>query len=466
MLNLTVTQAAIAMGALGDVENGQDIQLSGVCTDSRVLRPGEIFFCLSGENFDGHEFAGRAMDGGAAAVVVSRPLPELAGRAPVLMVRDVLQALGALGAAWRMAAQSTVVGVTGSAGKTTVKEMLAGMLEAVGETGKNYKNFNNQLGVPQCMMGLTGAEAFWVLELGISQAHDMDELGAMVRPDVVVINNIGPAHLEGLGSLEGVAKAKTDLLRYLSDGGAAFVCMDYPLLWDCAKEIKPDVIGFSAAGAETPYKGEYLGPLENGSGRFRLTLRDDVLEFEAPFMGTYFAENMIAAAAVAHSMGSDIAAIKAGILAASVPEHRFQICEAGPWTVIDDAYNANPLSMRRSMDNATELAGQRPLVLVLGEMKELGDGAADLHRELGLAAAKTGARALLWFGGHADAVRQGLGNGDWPGIFMQTDEPRNLKSNLAELDLDGGVVLVKGSRSCKMERYVRELAGNQGDCGK
>lgn len=466
MLNLTVSQAASAMGAVGDVDNGQDIRVSGVCTDSRVLRPGEIFFCLSGENFDGHEFAGKAMAGGAAAVVVSRPLPELSGQGPVLMVRDVLVALGALGCAWRMAACSKVVAVTGSAGKTTVKEMLAGMLEAVGATGKNYKNFNNQLGVPQCMLGLSGTEAFWVLELGISLPHDMDELGAMVRPDVAVINNIGPAHLEGLGSLEGVARAKTDLLRYLSDDGSAFVCMDYPLLWDCARAIRPDVIGFSAMGAEAPYRGEYLGQAQGGGGRFRLTLRGEVLEFEAPFTGSYFAENMIAAAAVAHSLGANAAAIEAGVRATSVPEHRFEVRAAGPWTVIDDAYNANPLSMRRSIASAAELADQRPLVLVLGEMKELGQDAPRLHRELGQVVAGTGAQALLWFGGHGDEVHRGLGNGHWPGTFMQTEEPRNLKSNLAELGLTGGVVLVKGSRSCKMERYVRELVGNEGDCGQ
>jgi len=465
VLNLTVSQVAVAMGALGDVDTEQDVPVAGVCTDSRVLRPGEVFFCLSGENFDGHEFAGKALAAGAAAVVVSRPMPGLHGT--VLMVQDVLGALGRLGAAWRMAASSTVVAVTGSAGKTTVKEMLSGMLSALGETGKNYKNFNNQLGVPRCMLGLTGSEAFWVLELGISLPHDMDELGVMVRPDVAVINNIGPAHLEGLGSLEGVAKAKTDLLRYLADGGKAYVCMDYPLLWEAARKIRPDAIGFTAMGeAGATYSGQYLGQAGQGQGRFRLTLKGEVLDFTAPYTGAYFAENMIAAAAVAHGQGAPLAAIREGILTAGVPEHRFQVRESGPWTVVDDCYNANPLSMRRALDNAAELAAERPLVLILGEMKELGASSGELHFQIGLAAARTGARAVIWHGGHGEDVRRGLGNGDWPGKFVTSDDPRTLKSNLAELGLSGGVALVKGSRSCKMERYVRELAGNEGDCGQ
>ena len=463
MLNLTVSQAAAAMGALGDIEPEQDVRVVGVCSDSRLVRPGELFFCLGGENFDGHEFAGRAVEAGASGVVVSRPMPELAGRVPVLMVRDVLVALGALGSAWRTAAESIVVAVTGSAGKTTVKEMLAGMLARVGETARNYKNHNNQLGVPRCMLGMTGRERFWVLELGISLPGDMGELAAMVRPDIAVINNIGPAHLEGLGGIEGVAEHKAALLHSLVNGGKAFVCADYPLLWERARGIAPDLTGFTAQGADVPYAGEYLGPAGKCSGRFRLTLRGEAVEFEAPYTGAYFAENMIAAAAVAHSLGASAADVVAGILDAGVPEHRFQVCEAGPWTVIDDAYNANPLSMRRAVDNAVEMAGDGALVLVLGEMGELGGHSAKLHRELGRHLAGTGARAVLWHGGFADEVAEGLGENGQAGLFARLQDPRDLRVDLDERGLSGGVVLVKGSRSCKMERYVRELTGGHGE---
>lgn len=461
MLNMTLSQAAAAMGALGDVEPGGDAVLAGVCTDSRLARAGELFFCLSGENFDGHGFAAAAVDAGASAVVASRPLPELDGRAPVLMVRDVLAALGALGAAKRREAGALVAAVTGSAGKTTVKEMLAGILARLGETGRNYKNFNNQLGVPLTMLGLTGRERFWVLELGISRPHDMDELGAMVRPDVAVINNIGPAHLEGLGGLEGVARHKADLLRHLAPGGSAYVCMDYPLLWERARALVPNVTGFTARGADAPYAGEYLGPAGEGGGRFRLVLRGEAVEFEAPYTGAYFAENMIAAGAVAHGLGASARDVAEGVAGAAVPEHRFQIRRAGAWTVVDDAYNANPLSMGRAVDNALELAGGRPLVLVLGEMGELGGGSAGLHRELGRRLAGAAPSAVFWQGGFADEVAEGLAEGGWAGRLVRVADPRDLRGNLGEAGLGGGVMLVKGSRACRMERYVGEMTDNR-----
>ncbi|WP_461208508.1 UDP-N-acetylmuramoyl-tripeptide--D-alanyl-D-alanine ligase [Desulfocurvus sp. DL9XJH121] len=460
---MTLAQAAAAMGALGDIGTGADTTLAGVCTDSRLVRPGELFFCLAGENFDGHEFAGRAVGAGALAVVATRPLPEIEGRVPVFMVRDVLEALGALGAAWRAASKATVVAVTGSAGKTTTKEMLACILERLGDTGKNYKNHNNQLGVPLCMLGLTGRERFWVLELGISQPRDMDELAAMVRPDVAVVTNIGPAHLEGLGGLEGVARHKSDVFKYLAPGGTAVASVDYPLLWERARELAPGAVGFTARDAAAPYAGSYLGPDGRGGGRFALSLCGDGVEFSAPFTGRYFAENMAAAAAVAHGLGATAGDVVAGIKAAGVPEHRFQVMRAGAWTVIDDTYNANPLSMRNAVDNAGELAGDGPLVLVLGEMKELGPGAADLHRELGEHLAASKAAAVFWHQGQGDAVAEGLARGGCAHGLRKIGDPRDLRANLKELELAGGVMLVKGSRSCRMERFVSAMTDAAGE---
>ena len=460
-MNMSLSQAASAMGALGDIHDGQDVRVTGVCSDSRTVRAGDLFFCLGGESFDGHEFAAAAVDAGAAGIVASRPLPEVMDRASVLMVHDVLAALGALGAAWRSAAKATVVAVTGSAGKTTVKEMLYGMLARVGETGRNYKNHNNQLGVPRCMLGLSGEEKFWVIELGISLPHDMDELAAMVRPDVAVVNNIGPAHLEGLGGIEGVADHKTRLFNYLGEGGKAYACVDYPELWERAAVRAQNLTGFTSHGAEAPYAGEYLGPAGKGKGRFRLDLAGEAVEFEAPFTGAYFAENMIAAAAVAHGLGASAVDVVGGILDAGVPEHRFQVIEAGAWTVVDDAYNANPLSMRRSVENAAEMAGEGGLVLVLGDMLELGEGAARLHRELGERLAAARPMVVFWQGAHAADVAEGLGGA---AKLVPIAEPCDLPANLAEMGISGGVALIKGSRSCKMERYVRTFAGDTGEC--
>jgi len=464
-VNMTVTEAAAAMGALGDIAPECDVRLAGICTDSRLLAAGQLFFCLTGENYDAHAFAADAARAGAAAVVVSRPVPEAEGLAPVLMVRDVLQALGSLGAHWRSRTQALVIAVTGSAGKTTVKEMLASILSRLGETAKNAGNFNNQLGVPLTMLGCSGAERFWVLELGISLPGDMDELAAMVRPDVVVIGNIGPAHLEGLGSLEGVATAKTDLLRCLAPGGRSFVCTDYPLLRDKARSIVPALTEFSSKDADCPLRGEYLGRDAAGQGLYRLHLNGLAVELSAPFAGAVFAENMIAAASVAHALGAGAEDIVAGIRDAVVPQGRFEIRSFGDWTLIDDTYNANPLSMRQAVENAAELAGAEPLVLVLGEMRELGAEAKDLHRELGRVVAASRPRAVFYHGEHADAVAEGLGNGLFPGRFERIADPALIAGDFGELGLSGGVVLVKGSRGCRMERYLRALTESIGGRG-
>ncbi len=454
-MKLTLSQAAAAMNAVGDVPQGRDAALSGVCTDSRVVGPGQLFFCLAGANFDGHAFAADALRAGAAGVVVSMPVPEAEGLGPVLMVRDVLEALGRLGAFWRSRTQAVVVAVTGSAGKTTVKEMLAAILSRLGETAKNAGNFNNQLGVPLTMLGCTGAERFWVLELGISLPGDMDELAAMVRPDVAVIGNVGPAHLEGLGSLAGVAEAKTDLLNYLAPGGRAFVCADYPELRERARAKCRALTEFTARGEDLDFSGEYLGRTGEGLGRYRLNLNGLPVELEAPFTGAVFAENMIAAAATAHALGAGAEDVAAGIREAVVPGGRFDVRRAGAWTVVDDTYNANPLSMRQAVASAAEMAGDGALVLVLGEMRELGGEAGALHRELGRAAAAHGPAAVFFHGDAAEALSQGLDDGHFAGRFAQLGDPEAFARNFAELGLGGGVVLFKGSRGCRMERYLR-----------
>lgn len=457
-MNMTLAQAAAAMNACGDIDPAlQERYIAAVRTDSRAVRPGDLFVCLPGAKFDGHNFVEQAVASGAIAVLAERPLPEIMDRVPVLMVTDSLAALGRLGAYWRSRTSATVVAVTGSAGKTTVKEMLASILAEVGETARNYKNFNNQLGVPMCMLDFTGDERFWVLELGISQPHDMNELGAIVRPDRAVIGNIGPAHLEGLGDLDGVARCKTDLLAFVADGGRAYVSMDYPQLWQAATSRFALTVGFSTTGRSDRFSARYLGHNEEG-GQYELVLDGERVDITMPLCGAYQAENMLAAATAAHDLGADPEHIARGLRGAALPEHRSACLPVGGWTLVDDAYNANPLAMHRAVDSAADMAGSAPLVLVLGAMRELGDTAADLHRELGRAIAATPAQAVFYEGEHAEDVAAGLGNGEWPGQFVRLSSPEAFPEAFGALGLDGGVVLFKGSRSTQMERYVQSLS--------
>jgi len=456
-VNLTLAEAAAAMHAVGDVDPGREVRLAGICTDSRLLEPGQLFFCLAGENYDAHAFAADAARAGAAAVVVSRPVPEAQGLAPVLVVRDVLAALGDLGALWRSRARAVVVAVTGSAGKTTVKELLAAILSELGETARNYGNFNNLLGVPLTMLGCTGQERFWVLELGINVPGEMEALGAMVRPDAAVIANIGPAHLEGLGSLEGVASAKTELLRHLAPGGRALVSADHPPLLDYARAIVPEVRQFTVADEAGLVRGQYLGRTAEGLGRYRLRLNGLELDVTSPLAGAVFAENMIAAASVAFALGAGEREIARGIAKVAVPGGRFNVKRTGGWTLIDDSYNANPLSMRQAVENARELAGAGPLALVLGEMRELGPQAGELHREMARAAAAARPAAVFFHGAHADAVALGLEQGGHTGRLVRIDDPALFAGQFLELGLEPGVALFKGSRGCRMERFLYAL---------
>ncbi len=466
MFNINLAQAAHALGT--SWEEGEEIRITGISTDSRSVKSGDLFFCLEGKNFDGHAFARDAAKKGVAAIVASRPLPELGSEPALFVVRDTLTALGDMGKYQRGKTTAKVVAVTGSAGKTTTKEMLAAMLAKKQKSpgvGKNYKNFNNLIGVPKAICSFTGNEAYWVMELGINSHGEMEQLAAIAKPDIAVITNVGPVHLEGLHDIKGVAKAKTKLLEELPEEGKAFVSLDHPELWQEAVSIFPGVTGFSTTKKDAPYFAGYLESCSDGTGRFEMILQGERTEFTAPFVGRCFAENIIAAASVAHSEGVGAESIIKALGEVHIPEHRFSVKKKGTWTIIDDSYNANPLAMQEAIKNAKALAGQDPLVLVLGEMKELGNEAGQLHYELGIFMATTAVGAVFWHGSYGKYIKQGLDTKQHTGIFKLINDPAHIVQHIEALKLSKGTILVKGSRSCAMERYAVRLTGDkEGDC--
>jgi len=453
-MRMSLSDILTATGAVGDVGERGNPLIETVRIDSRAIVPGCLCVCVPGERLDGHHFAAEAVTKGAAAVLADRPLAGLPEGTPVLLVRDTVVALGKLAQAWRERVRPKLVAVTGSAGKTTVKELIAAILSKVGPTAKNYKNFNNHIGLPLSMLEAGEKDAFWVMEIGISAPGEMEVLAAIAEPDVAVIHNVGPAHLEALGDVAGVAAAKTELFRHLRPGGIALASMDYPELWDAARAVCPEVIGLSTRGHPAHYRAKYLGALPEGRGRFFLKLRDLDLEVETTLTGIHFAENILAAAACAHLLGADAEAISAGLATAVIPEQRFFCRRHGCYTVIDDTYNANPLSMRRAIEAATEAAHGQPLVLVLGEMREMGREAETEHARLGEQAGACGARAVFFHGEHAAAVGEGLTRSGFTGVFAAADTPEAFVRTLAGIDLPGGVLLFKGSRAMRMEDYV------------
>lgn len=461
---MKLTLQDIAEITAAEVFSGQADQRVPVrfCKDSREVGDGDVFVCIPGERVDGHEFAAQAADQGAVAVLAERVPPNFPpdgaeGGPCLLLVENTVRALGQIAAAWRTCTKAKVIGVTGSAGKTTVKELIASILSTAGKVAKNPLNLNNQIGLPLSMLAADGDEDYWVFEVGISESRDMGELGPILRPDYALILNVGPAHVQGLGGTRQVAERKSELLAYVEPNGVGLISADYPDLVEAAAEVLPHCQSFSCIGNSRRYNGEYLGPEPEGAGRYRLWLMGKELEVVLPQRGAYVAENLIAAAAVSYACGASLEAVRQGFAAFRPTPQRFEISALNGLTIIDDSYNANPLSMTASLDAASELAGSRPLVLVLGEMRELGDVSRKEHELLGRNAAATTPQAVFWRGGLGLEFAKGLRASGYTGAFAQVKTPGEFVEAFKQLDIKDGIVLFKASRSIKLEEFKKGL---------
>ncbi|MBI9080160.1 MAG: UDP-N-acetylmuramoyl-tripeptide--D-alanyl-D-alanine ligase [Pseudodesulfovibrio sp.] len=457
-MNLTLADVERCLSSMAE-EGHQHISIRTVQTDSRTVEKGDLFFCIEGDNFDGHEFAQQASKTGAAGIVASRMLENI--DVPVIMVRDTTEALGRVAACWRDMCGAKLIAVTGTAGKTTVKEMLYAVVSQKFSVAKNYRNFNNQIGLPMSMLKATADQQLWIMELGISMQGDMEDLAPIASPNLAVITNIGPGHLEGLGNEAGVAQAKTTLLKYLRQNGSAIVCKDYPLLWDAACEIVDQPIGFSTKENNIPHVASFLGAEADGWGLFRLRTPEGEGEFKAPFCGEHYAENLACVSATAHQLGLTRDDVIRGVQSIQADSQRFCCATTRDTLIIDDTYNANPLSMARSIKTAVDMAKDRPLVLILGDMRELGTEAKMHHVELGQLIGELAPKAVFFKGDHFNDVLSGLeGNNR---NITKVNKSEEFIEAWRELELERAVVLVKGSRSCKMEDFANALRRELGN---
>jgi len=438
-------------------------RFSGICTDSRNLRAGELFLALKGERFDGHDFITQVTGGGAAGVVAARERWEaMAGSplaVPVIVVEDTLTALGDLAAFWRKLHPVPLVAITGSNGKTTTKEMVAAVMARHCPILKNQGNLNNLVGLPLTLLELTNRHEAAVVEMGMNHPGEIARLTQIAAPDVGLITNIHPAHLEGLGSIEGIQAAKGELFSGLSSRATIVVNRDDPRVIQLAASFSGRQVGFSTVDPAADVALVRILGMDHESTRFILRLGDETREIRIHVAGRHHLANAVAAAAVAWALQIDPVNIGEGLASFRPFDKRMEILAlAGPVHLINDTYNANPGSMTAAIQTLRALkAGGRALA-VLGDMLELGERTSELHREVGRVAAREGVDYLLVMGKQAHHLLAGAAEGGMPSEHLiQGNDHGELAQKVRALITPGAWVLVKGSRGMRMEKVVENL---------
>lgn len=440
------------------VGEGKTAGVEGVSTDSRTVQPGELFVPLRGDRFDGHDYLGAACDRGVQVVLAEHQWlekNELPPGVSAIAVDDTLEALGDLACFHRQRFAIPVVAVTGSNGKTTTKEMLAAILGQTGPGLKTEGNLNNLIGLPQMLLRLDNSQRWAVLEMGMSAFGEIDRLAEIARPDVGIITNAYPAHLETLGSVEGVARAKGELFLRLPEEGCAVFNADDPLIARCPSPDGVRRVSFGLHNADvTAGAVENLG--RNGQ-RFILRLPTESVPVTLRAFGRHNVANALAAAAAAHVLGVPTETIARGLGEFSPYARRFNLEEVGDVILIDDSYNANPASMAAALTTLREIRAGHRAVAVLGDMLELGEGAEEAHRQLGLLAA-TCVDRLYVMGGMAGIVAAGALEGGLAdeAVTVATSHDA-IVADLRRTTAAGDFILVKGSRGLAMDRVAEKM---------
>jgi len=456
MATFTLKEIAEATG--GSMTGEPGALAAGVSTDSRAVAQGELFVALRGERFDGHEFVAAAAERGVGIFLVDQAWQAAHGLPQgscAVVVPDTLRALGDLAAWHRRRCKIKVVAITGSNGKTTTKEMLARILTQTGPGLKTEGNLNNLIGLPLTLLRLTGKERWAVLELGMSDFGEIDRLAEIAGPDLGIITNAFPAHLEHLGSVEGVARAKGELFLRLPPGGWAVYNVDDPLVSKCPTPAFVNRLTFGLRGAEV--SSASIKTLGKKGESFILRLPNEEQPVLLAAFGRHNIYNALAAAAAAHALGVSGELIRLGLEEFTPYDKRFQLEELSGVVLIDDSYNANPASMAAALATLQEVREEGRAVAVLGDMLELGAGAEEAHSALGRLAAGCVERLYL-LGELAGLVAQGAREAGLApeGIVLAADHDEIARDLLSWVQ-PGDCVLVKGSRGMRMERVAQAM---------
>ena len=448
---------AMSLAEVAEVTQGVlkgDAEFKRVCTDTRQLQRGDLYVALQGEHFDGHDFAPQAAERGAVAAVVNRFCD---AAIPQLKAQDTRLALGLIARANRRNFSGQLVALTGSAGKTTTKELLAAILSEQANVLATRGNLNNEIGVPLTLLGLQADHQYAVIEMGAARSGDIAYLTQFAEPVVTILTNAMPVHLESFGSIETIAKTKGEIFECLPATGVAVINFDdhYYQQW-CEQASSDQVLSFSVSNDQADVYASQIETTPSGASEFRLHIHDQSIAICLPLLGQHNIGNALAAAAAAFAVGIDLQQIKAGLDNAATVDGRLKTHQLGNRLLIDDSYNAHPASVQAAIDVLKSQPG--PHTLVVGTMAELGESALQGHQQVAEYAAQQCIDQFIAVGEFAETMCE---------IFNQNSTGKDEVNSFAFTDteallnhlkiIQGDSVLVKASRFMKLERVVSKL---------
>jgi UDP-N-acetylmuramoyl-tripeptide--D-alanyl-D-alanine ligase len=448
MKNISLTEVIEAVQGSCD-NDGADLLLSGISTDSRKVKAGNLFIALIGENFDGHDFIHAVAAKGAKAVIASKPAdPDIT--VPVILVRDTAQALLDLARFYRQGFQKPVIGVTGSVGKTSTKDMIAAALSSKLHVHKTQGNFNNNIGLPQTILQFEESHDVMVVEMGMRGLGEISALTQVARPTIAVITNIGISHLERLGSRENILRAKLEIIEGLEENGLLILNGNDPLL----NQVRPHFSGrivYVGIEREADYRAYDLTNKGEEGVSFKVNLKGQEYSFHIPVVGMHNVINALFGIACGMELGLSPEELVSGV-AGYVPEGlRCNILERDGIKFINDCYNASPDSMKSALDVLADLSQGKRAVAIIGNIFELGEMAALGHFQVGEMCRRLNVDFTAIIGENAGDVARGVGDIGKYRIFNSHEEIITfLKGYLKK----GDVVLIKGSRGMRMEKIL------------
>jgi len=432
----------------------KDLKLKELSTDTRTLKKNSLFVPLVGEHYNGHDYISKAFKNGASAVLTEKKIKNIPPAKAVILVKDTLMALQQIALFQRKRFKILLIGITGSSGKTTTKDMLASILSLAGKTLKTEENLNNEIGVPKTLLTMNKTHRYAVIEMAMQVLGEIEELAWIARPNVAVITNIGSAHMEHLRSEDNIAKAKSEILKFQTKKDIAILPADDKYFDHLKKKAKGRALSFGInSSADVTAKDIRF---QEKSSSFVIGIKDLEILIDLPLPGKHNIYDALAAAAAAYAIGIKPEQIKKGLENIKLSSKRLNMIRSKNLNIIDDTYNANPDSMAASLSILENYQGRR--IAVLGDMFELGRIARKSHENIGRLAANLNIEALITVGALSKYTAKGAKSSGLKNVYPAKTNKEALKI-LKMMVLPNDTILVKGSRGMHMEQIVDGLTG-------